>query len=208
MAPIMLMTQSKAVAEILLGRDSGWQAQRRDGIALERAESFRNYAMHTALGLLLAASAYAVSLSLLLWMTPVLVGLSLAIPIAMLTSSSQIGERLSALGLLLIPEERRPPPVVVRANALAVETSSATTADPFARLSDDPDLLAAHRRMLPAVERRRRGDVDVPLVVALAKIDEAVDRQEAIGLLSPAEIRAVLASGEALDRLFAKPSAS
>jgi hypothetical protein len=52
----------------------------------------------------------------------------------------------------------------------------------------------------------RKGEVDLHLVVALAKIDDAGDRSEAIGLLGKQEIFAVLANRDALRRLFAKPA--
>ena len=55
---------------------------------------------------------------------------------------------------------------------------------------------------------RRRGDIDVDRVVALAKIDDATDRDDAIELLTRKELFAALASPEAVRRLMAKPAAS
>src|SRR5215472_4565501 len=60
-APVMMVSQSRAVADVLLGRDSGWQAQRRDADALPIGDALRRFAVHTAVGIVLAASAYAVS---------------------------------------------------------------------------------------------------------------------------------------------------
>jgi membrane glycosyltransferase len=203
-APVMMFMQSKSVLEILLGRDAGWQPQRRDDGMLPPAELMRQYAAPTLLGLLLALGAFAVSLPLLLWMTPVVVGLVLAAPVAAITAQPTYGKWLRSAGLLLTPEETAPPAVLVRANALAQESAASELPDAFAQLAADPELLDAHRRMLPPVRPRPRGDIDASLVVGLAKIEEAADRTEAVSFLTAAEKAAVLSSAEALDRLFAK----
>ena len=46
-APVMMIFQSTAVGEILLGRDAGWQAQRRDDGGLPRSELMRRYTLPT-----------------------------------------------------------------------------------------------------------------------------------------------------------------
>lgn len=104
-----MIFQSAAIAEILLGRDAGWQVQRRDGGEVPAKELMRKYAWPTSFGLALAAGAYAVSLPLLLWMAPVLIGLLLCIPIGMLSS------RVSDPGskLFRTPEQTAPPPVLL-----------------------------------------------------------------------------------------------
>lgn len=204
-APIMMLLQCRAVAEILLGRDAGWSAQRRGDGSLPRAELIRQYGFPTALGLALAAGACAVSTPLLLWMLPVVVGLILAMPVASLTACPRLGRRLRRFGLLLTPEERAPPPVLVRANALAAAYAQDAAADPITRLTREPILLDTHLRMLAEPAPRPKGDVDVELVVALAKIDDAVDCREAATLLQGKELFAVLGNRQALQRLFAKP---
>ena len=111
-APVMMLMQSRAVMEIVAGRDAGWSAQRRDDGGLARGEFARAYAFPTMLGAALGASAYAVSAPLLLWMSPVVAGLMLAIPIAALTARASVGRALRAAGLLLTPEEREPPAIL------------------------------------------------------------------------------------------------
>ena len=66
-APVMMIFQSCAMGEILLGRDAGWQVQRRDNGDWPRRELIRKYALPTLFGIAMAASAFAVSLPLLLW---------------------------------------------------------------------------------------------------------------------------------------------
>ena len=206
-APIMMLIQSRAVAEVLLGRDSGWSAQQRDSEHTSLSDLARLYAAPTMLGLALAVGAYAVSVSLALWMSAVIAGLALAIPTADLTSRVQTGQRLRQLGVLLTPEEIQPPSILVRANALARDGDGGkTSSDPVALLIQNPDLLDAHLRMLPDPDKRRPRDVDVDLAVALARINEAETRTEATTSLSRAEFFATLTNRQALLALLDKDS--
>ena len=192
-APVMMMFQSQAVGEILLGRDSGWQAQRRDDGELPRAELARKYALPTLFGVAMAAVAYAVSVSLLFWMAPVIAGLLLCIPIAML-SSRQSGPNDR---LLRTPEQDVPPEVLVRANELAKE-SGGLAQSPLQALREDGSLLESHLNNLPDDKRRNRGQVDPNLAIARAKIEEAESFEEAVEFLTPRETFAVLGSPKLL----------
>jgi membrane glycosyltransferase len=200
-----MLTQSIDVVAILLGRDSGWNAQRRDDGSIPMRETARAYRRHTLLGLALGGIAWAVSLSLALWMLPVVLGLALAIPLAMVTGQRSVGLALRRLGLLRIPEEAAPPPVLVRAMALQRELATAESIDAL-RLLHDPTLMAAHRAMLPAPRRPRIDPLDVTLLVGRAKLAEAETASEGWAALTPAEQAACLADAEALDRLAAMPA--
>ena len=139
-----------------------------------------------------------------LWMTPVVVGLVLAIPLAAWTSNPRTGAAFKAAGLLLTPEDRNPPDVLVRANELAAASEYRAPMDAFILLSEDPDVLAAHRAMMPGGKARRRGEFDVDLLVGLAKIDDSDSLEEAADLLTPKEKFAVLSDSHAMERLMAK----
>jgi membrane glycosyltransferase len=194
-APVMMVFQSVAVGEILLGRDAGWQVQRRDDGELPRGELIRKYALPSFFGLAMAASAYAVSLPLLLWMAPVIIGLLLCVPIAVLLSraSNQNAK------LFCTPEQIAPPRVLIRANELA--TVRDRVGSPLLELYVDRKLLENHLSNLPAENRRARGQVDPHLAIARAKIEDAEIFHEALGYLparetfsvmnSPAMLRAV-----------------
>jgi membrane glycosyltransferase len=91
LAPLLMLTQSRAVYDILLGRDSGWQAQRRDSGASPFRQTVRRYLPHTVIGLILS------------------------IPLVLLT-----GARIGRF-LLRVPEETAPPPVLARYNQLRAE---------------------------------------------------------------------------------------
>jgi membrane glycosyltransferase len=202
-APMMMMLQSQAVADVLIGRDAGWQVQRRDDGSLDRSELFRRFGRLTLMGVALAAAAYAVSLSLFIWMMPVTIGLLLSIPLAALTSRTDIGVALRRMRLLTIPEEQHAPEVLVRANELAVclRDDDVKIAELLKRRGD---LRKAHGQMLSPQQQRRRGDIDGDLVIAKAKVDEATTFDEAIGFLTPAEMRALLSDQQAYEALLIK----
>ncbi|HEV3185262.1 MAG TPA: glucans biosynthesis glucosyltransferase MdoH [Xanthobacteraceae bacterium] len=199
MAPVLMLMQSRAVAQILRGRDAGWQVQRRDDGTLPLREIMRGYGGQTALGAGLAAAAYAISLPLLWWMSPVVCGLVLAVPLAALTARPD--RRLRSLGLLTIPEERHPPEILARANCLLGKLATNANADKLSQLACEPALAELHRHALH--ERpRRRGEVDVDLVVALAKLEEASTLADALAMLTPREKTALLSSRRGFDALM------
>jgi membrane glycosyltransferase len=197
-APVMMIFQSTAVGEILLGRDAGWQVQRRDDGELPRSELMRKYALPTFVGVGMAASAYAVSLPLLLWMAPVIIGLLLSVPIAML--SSRVSDPDSRL--FRTPEQTAPPRAMVRANELA-NASHQVAASPLAELHDDRQLLESHLANLPGDKRRSRGQIDPHLAIARAKIEDAETFDEALGFLTARETFAVLNSPSVLTAVCA-----
>lgn len=198
-APSMMILQSRAVTEILLGRDAGWQVQRRSGGEVAPREIYRKLAAPTLCGLLMGLSAFAVSLPLLLWMLPVIAGLVLAVPLGLLTS-----RRSGATGLFATPEDNNPPAVVLRANELAasarVEVSGA-----LQQFRGDAELLTYHLGSLPPVSRRKSGRVDVPLATARAKIEQCETFDEAASWLDKSEIRALLNNAAALQRVLKLP---
>ncbi|ALK08238.1 glucans biosynthesis glucosyltransferase MdoH [Blastochloris viridis] len=198
-APITMVSQSAAVAGILAGRDAGWQPQRRDDGTMPFAHIARRFAPHTLFGLALAGAAFAISPELFLWMTPVIAGLVLAVPVAALTASRGAGRALA--GLLRTPEGRNPPEVLRRAADLAAARAQETVGEAVAALARDPELLAAHHAMLPAGGARRPGDYAPERLVARAKIEDARDLNEALALLTPREKAAALGDPDALERL-------
>jgi membrane glycosyltransferase len=136
-------------------------------------------------------------------MTPVIAGLLLAIPLAALSASSSAAQALRGLGLLTIPEERNVPPIVARANELTDNSAFRNKEDAIGRLCENSELRIAHRTMISVAPRRKRGEIDVDLVVGRAKLADAQSREEAAALLSEREIAAVLSDPSAFDQLMA-----
>ena len=199
-APVAMLTQSAAVVSILAGRDGGWQPQRRDDGGVPFGQTVRQYRNHTLFGLLLGVASYLVSPSLLLWMSPVVLGLTLAIPLAALTARRGAGRAMRRLGLLRTPEESAPPPVLLEAERLQGQDAPAPGA--IRRMVTDPRLLAAHAAMLPP-PRRPGEPFDAALLLGLAKLDEADALDPALAALTRQETAAVLADARGLARMRA-----
>ena len=201
-APVMMIFQSSAVTEILLGQDAGWKLQRREDGGLPVREVFRKYSMPTFAGLAMAVSAYAISVPLFLWMTPVIVGLLFSVPVALLLSGPSENSGPSLFGT---PEQNQPPRVLARANALMSEALTGID-DPVHDLRANDSLFAAHISTLGIQPARRRGEVDQELAVARIKIEDADSMIEAVGYLSRQEIYAVLGDAKLLTALMTMPA--
>ena len=197
MAPVMMIFQSIAVVEILAGRDAGWQTQRRDDGTVERRELYRKYGVPTLCGVAMAASAYVVSLPLLLWMSPVIVGLLFAVPIGALTAKP------ASARLFVTPEEREPPPVLRRANELSA-SAEVGGRPALLQLREDPALLAFHLAQLPPPRAARPETVDANLAVGRAKVDASDTFEEAAQHLSSREVVSILNDGSALSAVLQK----
>ena len=118
MAPVVMYVQSRGVAEVLAGKDSGWDAQQRDDGSISVRDLLRSYGGLSVFGVVMGVAAYVVSPSLAAWMAPVVIGMALAVPVVAWTSSRKAGDWLRRHGLLCIPEESAPPAVLLRAAEL------------------------------------------------------------------------------------------
>jgi membrane glycosyltransferase len=204
LAPVAMLTQSAHVTAILLGRDAGWQPQRRDDGAVPLGQVVRLYWRHTLLGLLLGGTAWLVSPYLALWMLPVVLGLAFAIPLAAITAATGPGRAFRRLGLLRIPEEARPPSTLAEANILYRELTALDGPEEsgLARLARDPVLAEEHRRMLPPPRRKGHDPIDVPLLIALTRIEETDTAAAAWAAMNRGERAAALGDAQALGRLL------
>lgn len=128
MAPVTMYLQSRGVAEVLSGKDSGWESQRRDDGSLPLSGLIRSYGGLTLFGVLIGAMAYAISPPLAAWMSPVILGLIVSIPVVAFTSARGPGQFLRRIGIFRIPEEISPPPVLVRATQLRAEAAKRSAA--------------------------------------------------------------------------------
>ncbi len=109
LAPINMMFHAKFVVFTLLGQGVGWITQRRGVDEGDWREAILTHWGQTAFGIIWGVSAYIVLPSFFWWLSPVLAGLVLAIPLSLLLGSGKLGELLRRWGLFLMPEETRPP---------------------------------------------------------------------------------------------------
>jgi membrane glycosyltransferase len=194
LAPIQMLIQSGSVFQILLGRDTGWNPQRRDDGSIPFRDIVRRHRWHTLLGAFAGISAALIATSLFLWMSPTIVGLLLAIPLSWLSGQLAVGLALKRVGLLKTPEEFAPPPIATRANRLQEENAKRgiDEADALLALYADPKLQEQHEAMLPPLPPRGRGEIDSERALAQAKLVDAETIDEAARWLKPRERMVVL----------------
>jgi membrane glycosyltransferase len=209
-APIMMLIQSGSVAQIISGRDTGWNPQRRDDGSIPFRSIARRHRAHTALGLITLFAAGLISPSLVLWMSPTIAGLILSIPLSWASGQLWLGLGMRRIGLLRTPEETSPPEVIRRANALAEELARAghDHEDALVVVHTDAAFRAAHESFLPEKPRHRLGDVDVDEAVAAAKLNDAETVEDACAWLKPRERAAILGDRALIAMLTRLPSAA
>jgi membrane glycosyltransferase len=210
LAPIMMLIQSGSVLQIISGRDTGWNPQRRDDGSIPFTSIARRHRSHALLGLVTLFAAALISPSLVLWMSPTIAGLILSIPLSWASGQLWIGLALRRIGLLRTPEETSPPPVVSRANALADELARVGRdhEDALVSIHGDQPFRVVHEAFLPERPRHRLGDVDVDLAVATLKLNDAETVEDACAWLSSKERVAVLADRGLLALLARLPFAA
>ena len=203
-APIMMLVQSGSVFQILAGKATGWNPQRRDDGSIPFRDIVRQHRWHTVLGVVTLFAGAAIAPSLVAWMSPTIAGLLLAIPLSWGSGHLGSGLFLKRFGLMLIPEETNVPPIATaarthgtRLSELGVDKGDALTA------LHDPDFFREHDRMLPASARRPRGEPEPDRVMAAAKLTEADTLADAIAWLTPKE-KTVLLHDRALLALAAR----
>lgn len=199
-APIMMLLHTRFVVATLLGRRVKWGAQQRDDCGVSLRAAFAMHYSHTLSGLAIGGIAWHWAPGLLPWLSPVLFGLVLSIPLAMLLGSIHIGKSLGHRGLLTIPEEVVPPPVLkYQRDALADTTpeikSTSDRTDVFVSVIRDPTFYALHVGVLRATQGQ------VPISPRQRQQIEQLLRNGAVAT-APTEVRrAVLNDWRTMEKL-------
>jgi membrane glycosyltransferase len=105
LSPVMMLIQSRFVADVFLGRDSGWNTQNRDDVAVPFMLVARRHAVHCLTGLALGLAGFAISWATFLWFGPIMAGLVLAPVISWATGKPGLGRWLWKANVFRIPEE-------------------------------------------------------------------------------------------------------
>ena len=208
LAPIMMVIQTGSVMQIIFGRDTGWNPQRRDDGSIPLRDIIRRHRSHVGLGVVTLIAGMLISPSLVAWMSPTIAGLILAIPISWASGQLGIGLALKRMGLLLTPEESTPPAIATRANALTSQLAAdgGDESDGIRTLHDDAILRESHDLFLPPAPPRLRGHIDTDRALAEAKLSEAQTLDEAISWLKPKERMVVLHDRALIDLLTRLPA--
>ncbi|CEJ12829.1 Glucans biosynthesis glucosyltransferase H [bacterium YEK0313] len=210
LAPVMMLVQAGSVFSILSGRDTGWKTQRRDDGSIPLRSIIARHWRHTLLGIVAAIAAFSISPYIFAWMSPTIIGLWLAVPTSWASASATIGWGLRRLGLLLIPEETRPPELAERAYRLGQEFEALGLEDHKALdlVHGDADFRDVHQSIIQVPPARVRGRIDTDRVIAEAKLTDAQSIEDARKWLSGRETVLVLHDRALIALLAALPSAA
>jgi membrane glycosyltransferase len=192
-APVLMLTQSHIVWQILRGGDSGWRPQRRGDGGMAFQSALKTHGWHALTGCAVAAGAWSINSGLFLWILPVTGALALAPLTSWLSGSVRIGGALLRIGILQSPEEYcagRPPILQRRDSHLPPLDSCGPTRQALTALAGDPALNAWHRRQL--AYPRDEAAFDPSLFVARAKAEREQDPARLATWLTPEEQMAFL----------------
>ncbi len=194
-AAVMMLAQTRIVVSVLLGRDSGWQPQRRDDGHVPLGEVVRVHLWHTLMGFALAGIAWWAHEDLFWWLSPVTLGLVLSIPLSVASSSRWVAAVTRVLRLGRTPEESRQPAILRAATEqharLSAALEDAPEGAPVERLAKDPVLCAWHLAQADQDTRGVRPDDN--LLAAWAKAMHERDPSCLSTWLTPAQTMALLA---------------
>jgi membrane glycosyltransferase len=196
-APVLAVLHSKFVAMTLLGRRVKWTVQERDDVGTRWIDAFRVHAGTTAIGIAWWIVVANQAPDLLPWLSPVIGGMVLAIPLSWFTSRTDVGRRARQFGLFVTPEESDPLFVLRRLREEIEARRELRKEDPgdgLRRVLEDPIVRGIHERYLPVSQSTPLQDHAREGLILRARI-------EGFGTLSPAEKYELLLSRRALEAL-------
>jgi len=205
-APVMMLSQSRHVFEIFMGRDSGWNPQRRDDGGTSWGEACLYHMRDTLIAAMTAAILWFLSPPLLAWVSPALLGLLLAIPLSRASGSRVIGGALSKVGLLRTPEEVSVPSLV-RRRADLVREARALPEDGLKYLARNREARLVHIEGNLPRPPDPPGQPDPNFFTARQKLLDAHSLEEAVGWLTRIERVEVAGSEQLLTLLSQLPDA-
>jgi membrane glycosyltransferase len=194
LAPVRMLFHTQFVLAALTGVKLDWKSPPRDDAVTPWGQALRRHGLHTLLAVGWIAAILLSSAVFPWWLSPVLLGLLVAIPLSAWTSHAGPGRWLRARSVFLIPEEARQPAVLAEADRYAEWFDALPT------LADAVADESAHAEVLDAIPWRR------PALGAKAGAQAALVELAARagpGGLSKAELLRVLADADTLRALRA-----
>ncbi|MDQ0315990.1 glucans biosynthesis glucosyltransferase MdoH [Amorphus orientalis] len=122
LAPTAALAHTLFIAGLPFGRTIGWSAQRRSGHSVSPFIALRRFWAQTALGVAGIVGFAGISTAALIAAAPVVGGLTLAVPFAVITASATLGALAVRFGLWRIPEETLRPAALAPLSLPALQT--------------------------------------------------------------------------------------
>ncbi len=199
MAPVLMVFHSQFVVYTVIGKGVRWVTQRRkmDG-GVDWMEIFVTFAPLAGLAIAWGVIGYFVSAGFLLWISPILCSLLLAIPVAAVISGKRSGLRFL---MFLTPEEDEPPTVLQTLQENLTEIQGRSQLQPelekhygLMQVCLDPYVNGLHVSLL-----RRRRNIDV----SRSYLQHIARRliKEGPQALKPQEIKAIIHDTDTMSNL-------
>ena len=200
LAPVRMLFHSLYVIITLSGYKVNWNPQNREGGGTTWLEALRFHWWGTALGLAWGWIIYLANPGFFLWLSPIVIGLALSVPLSVLTSKSGLGEKARRWRLFLTPPDTNPSwEVSFMAGNLARPVPDCPFRLPrdkgFVRAVVIPWLFALHLTL--ASHKRRNSPIKNARLRSLVKKALAFGP----GVLSTAEKSAILGDPDSLQEL-------
>lgn len=112
LAPVTMVATTVFMIGLVFGRALVWNSQARIGYRIQWRDAVARLRIETALGCALLIICSASGGSTVLWLSPVWIGLLLAVPFAMFTSSRRLDRWAKSWRICASPEEVDPSPVI------------------------------------------------------------------------------------------------
>ena len=205
-APILMLIQSRHVFEVFMGRDSGWNPQRRDGGGTTWSDAWHFHKKHMFLSCVTAVIVWFLSPPLLAWLSPALLGLFLAVPLSRASGSESLGRLLSRFALLRTPEEAHVPALISRRQEL-VRQAGVLPDDGLRHLARNRESRLIHITGNLARPADPRGRPDPDAFTAEQKLKDARSLDEALAWLTPVERVEIAGDARLLNQLALLPDA-
>jgi membrane glycosyltransferase len=106
LAPVLMLFHTTFVLRILAGNAVGWPPQPRGDRGMEWPVALRRHIGHVAVGLVALVALGMLAPGYVPWILPVVTGLLLSVPLAVLSSRRRVGLIARRLGVFVTPEER------------------------------------------------------------------------------------------------------
>ncbi len=114
LAPIRMIYHSRFVAATLLGWSTGWGGQSRDDRGTSWSEALAAHWWVTLFALVWGWLMWMATPSFFPWLLPILLPMTLCVPLSVWTSRASLGRAARRAGLFIIPEEREIPVELAR----------------------------------------------------------------------------------------------
>lgn len=148
LAPVRMLFHSRYVVATLLGRETGWGTQQREDAQTGWGEALYQHGPGTLLAMAWGAYIFWLDPQYLLWVSPIIIALLLAVPVSVLTSLRSLGLLAKRLGLFLIPAETHPDRLLEDLHRYE-RYNRTLLQDGFRAAIVDPAVHALHLSLLP-----------------------------------------------------------